>query len=125
MHTLTEKIGIVNEVVSYMQNADNQTALAAKDFVVAPHIERLQAKLKTLGDVTAAQKAIAVQAKNKTAEAQTAAYELYNDASGTIDAMAGLLGKGTNEAQKLQSIRSKVRKHNDANPQTPPTTPNS
>ena len=29
MHTITEKVGIVNEVVSYMQNADNQKALRA------------------------------------------------------------------------------------------------
>ena len=119
MHTLTEKIGIVNEVVSYMQNADNTTALAAKNFTVAPHIARLQGKIKSVGDLSATQKKLEVQAKNQTATVQAAAYDAYNDASGTIDAMIGLLGKGTNEAQKLQTIRSKVRKHNDANPPAP------
>ena len=50
----------------------------------------------------------------------------YNDASGVIDAMAGLLGKGTPAAKKLQTIRSKVRKHSDANSPTPtPPTPTS
>jgi len=44
MHTFTEKVGIVNEVVSYMKNADNQAALTAKNFDVAPHIARLQAE---------------------------------------------------------------------------------
>jgi hypothetical protein len=119
MHTLTEKLGIVNEVVSYMQNADNTTALAAKNFAVAPHIARLQGKVKTLGDLSAVQKQLEVQAKNQTAQVQAAAYDAYNDASGTIDAMIGLLGKGTNEAQKLQTIRSKVRNHDNANPPAP------
>jgi hypothetical protein len=58
---------------------------------------------------------------------QNASYSAYNDASGVIDAMIGLLGKGTPAAKKLQNIRSKVRKHNAANPPTPtppaPTAP--
>ncbi len=33
--------------------------------------------------------------------------------------MDGLLGNGTNEAQMLQTIRSKVRKQSDANPSAP------
>ena len=67
MHTLTEKIGIVNEVVSYMQNADNTTALAGKNFAVAPHIARLQGKVKSVGDLSAIQKQLQVQAQNQTA----------------------------------------------------------
>jgi hypothetical protein len=119
MHTLTEKTGIVNEVISYMQNPDNATALAAKNFAVAPHIARLQGKAKSVGDLSAVQKQLQVQAQNQTAQVQAAAYDAYNDASGTIDAMIGLLGKGTNEANKLQTIRSKVRNHNAANPPAP------
>ena len=53
-----------------------------------------------------------------TADLQNASYAAYNDASGVIDAMAGLLGKGTPAAKKLKDIRSKVRKHTDANPPT-------
>jgi len=119
MHTLTEKIGIVNEVVSYMQNTDNTAALAGKNFDVAPHITRLLGKLKSVGDLSGEQKKMQVQAMNQTVQAQAAAYDAYNDASGTIDAMIGLLGKGTNEARKLQTIRSKVRQHNTANPPAP------
>ena len=98
MHTLPEKIGIVNELIAYMQNPDNQTALKAKNFDPTPHIARLQGKLKSMGDLSTAQKLLEVQKQNKTAEAQTAAYDAYNDASGTLDAMIGLLGKGTGEA---------------------------
>lgn len=119
MHTLAEKLGIVNEVVSYMQNADNQTALAAKNFDVTPHIGRLQGKLQSLGDLSSEQKLLDVQKLNKTTEVQAAGYDAYNDASGTIDAMIGLLGKGTTAAKKLQTIRSKVRRHTSANPPAP------
>jgi hypothetical protein len=119
MHTITEKIGIVNEAITYMQNTDNAAALTAKNFDVTPHIARLQDKLKNMGVLSVAQKQLEVQAKNATAATQAATYDAYNDASGTIDAMMGLLGKGTNEAQKLQSIRSKVRQHNTVNPPAP------
>jgi hypothetical protein len=50
---------------------------------------------------------------------QAATCDAYNDASGTLDAMMGLLGKGTTEANKLQTIRSRVRNHNTSNPPTP------
>ena len=119
MHTLPEKIGIVNELVSYMQNTDNAAALTAKNFDPAPHVARLQGKLKTLGDLSSQQKLLEVQKQNKTAEAQAAGNDVYNDASGTLDAMMGLLGKNSTEARKLQAIRSRVRKHNDANSPAP------
>jgi hypothetical protein len=119
MHTVTEKFGIVNELVAYMQNPDNQTTLKAKNFDTAPHIARLQGKLTSVGDLSTAQKLLDVQKQNKTAEVQAATYDAYNDASGTLDAMIGLLGKGTTEAKKLQTIRSRVRKHNSSNPPAP------
>lgn len=119
MHTITEKVGIVNEVVSYMQNADNQKALAAKNFDVTPHIARLQGKIKTVTDLSAQQKNLEVQKQTQTATLQTAAYDTYTNTSGTIDAMMGLLGKNTPAAEKLRTIRSKVRHHNDSNPPAP------
>jgi len=119
MHTITEKIGIVNELIAYMQNPDNQAALTAKNFDPAPHIARLQGKLTSVGNLTSEQKQLEVQKQNKTAEVQTTAYDAYNDASGTLDAMMGLLGKGTTEARKLQTIRSRVRKHDTTTPPAP------
>ncbi len=119
MHTLPEKIGIVNELIAYMQNPDSQAALTGKNFDVAPHVARLQGKVKSLGDLSSEQKLLDVQKQNKTTEVNAAGYDAYNDASGTLDAMIGLLGKGTTEARKLQAIRSKVRRHNEANPPAP------
>jgi hypothetical protein len=54
-----------------------------------------------------------------TSDLQTATYAAYNDASGLIDAMAGVLGKGTPAAKKLQAIRSKASRHNATNSPTP------
>ena len=119
MHTFTEKVGIVNEVISYMQNTDNQAALTAKNFNPAPHIARLQGELKTVTDQAPKQKALEVQHIKATADLQDATYTAYNDASGVMDAMMGLLGKGTTEAGKLQTIRSRVRRHDNASSPTP------
>ncbi len=73
----------------------------------------------SLGDQAPKQKALEVQHIKATSDLQTASYGAYNDASGVIDAMMGLLGKSTPEAKKLQAIRSKVRKHSSANSPTP------
>ena len=119
MHTFTEKVGIVNQVISYMQDADNQKALAAKNFDVTAHIARLQGELGAVNTLAPVQKKMEVAHIQATSDLQNASYAAYNDASGVIDALAGLLGKGTPAAQKLQTIRSKVRKHSDANSPTP------
>jgi hypothetical protein len=127
MNTFTEKIGIVTQTISYMQDPDNQAALKGKSFDVAPHITRLQGELGTVNTLAPVQKKAEVAHINATSSLQNASYSAYNDASGVIDAMIGLLGKGTPAAKKLQNIRSKVRKHNAANPPTPtlpaPTAP--
>jgi hypothetical protein len=119
MHTKTEKVGIISEVISYMQNSDNQSALTAKNFDTAPHITRLQGELKTVTDLAPKQKALEVQHIQMTTDLQNASYTAYNDASGVIDAMMGLLGKGTAAANKLQTIRSRVRRHDDSSSPTP------
>jgi hypothetical protein len=119
MHTFTEKVGIINSVIGYMQNADNKTALAAKNFDVAPHITRLLGELDSVNQLAPLQKKNEVAHIQATADLQKAACSAYNDASGVIDAMAGLLGKGTPAAQKLKDIRSKARRHNTNNNPTP------
>ncbi len=119
MHTLTEKIGIVTQTISYMQDTDNQAALKAKDFDVAPHITRLTAELASVNTLAPVQKKNEVIHIKSTSDLQGASYTAYNDASGVIDAMAGMLGKGTVAAKKLQTIRSKVRNHSSDNSPTP------
>ena len=113
MHTFPEKIGIVSELISYMENRTT-TALTAKNFDTTPHIARLQGKIKTIGDLATEQKSLEVQHQNKTSDLKAATYNAYNDSSGMMDAMIGLLGKGTAAANKLQTIRSRVRNHNAA-----------
>jgi hypothetical protein len=44
MNTITGKFGVANEVISYMQNADNKTVLKTNGFDTTPPIARLQAK---------------------------------------------------------------------------------
>lgn len=102
MNTFTEKIGIVNNTISYMQDADNQAALKAKNFDVAPHITRLTAELGSVNTLAPVQKKMEVAHIKATSDLNDASYGAYNDASGVIDAMAGLLGKGTPAAKKLQ-----------------------
>jgi hypothetical protein len=119
MHTFTEKLGIVNQTIGYMQDADNKAALAAKNFDVTAHITRLTGELGTVTTLAPIQKKNEVAHIKATSDLQNAAYAAYNDASGLIDAMGGLLGKGTPAAKKLQDIRSKTRKHNAANDPTP------
>lgn len=119
MHTFTEKVGIINQTISYMQDADNKAALAAKNFDVTAHIARLQGELGAVNTLAPIQKKNEVAHMKATSDLQNATYGAYNDASGLIDAMGGLLGKGTPAAKKLQDIRSKVRKHSDTNSPTP------
>lgn len=119
MHTYTEKVGIVNSVIGYMQDADNKAALATKNFDVAPHITRLTAELGSVNTLAPIQKKNEVAHIKATSDLQNASYAAYNDASGVIDAMAGLLGKGTPAAKKLQDIRSKVRNHSSTSSPTP------
>lgn len=94
--------------------------MTAKNFDVAPHITRLQGKLTTINTLAPEQKALEVAHIKKTAEMNFATDDAYNDASGTLDAMMGLLGKSTTEAKKLQTIRSKVRRDNSSTPAPAP-----
>jgi len=119
MHTFTEKVGIVNEIVGYMQDPDNKAALAAKNFDVTAHAARLSGELGTVNTLAPIQKKNELAHIKSTSDLQNATYTAYNDASGLIDAMGGLLGKGTPAAKKLQAIRSKTRKHSAANDPTP------
>ena len=104
------------------QRSDSRGALTSPKWH-ADHPKRgCRAKSPTSASWSAQQKNLDVQKQNQTAQLQAAAYDSYTDASGTIDAMMGLLGKNTTEAEKLRTIRSKVRRHNDVNPPAPAPT---
>lgn len=121
-HTFTEKVGIINDVLAYMGNAENAAALLKRDFDVTPHIARLNDKLKNINQIAPEQKALEVAHIRKTADLNHATDDTYTDASGTLDAIMGLLGKNTPEAKKAQTIRSKIRRTNTPST-TPPTAP--
>lgn len=118
-YTFTETTGIIQGVLDYMNNADNKAALLAKNFDVAPHVTRLSAELSAIGLSNTEQEKLKADLKSKTIELEGKTATGYTDASGLIDAMSGLLGKGTPAAQNLQTIRSKVRQTGD----TPPAPP--
>jgi hypothetical protein len=119
-YTFTETTGIIQGVIDYMDNADNKAALTAKNFDVTPHIARLTTELGDIGKANAEQEKIKADLKDKTIEVEGKTETGYKDASGLIDAMGGLLGKGTPAAQNLQTIRSKVRQAGGATTPTPP-----
>lgn len=123
-HSHADNVAIITDVVAYMDNKDNQAALAAKQFDLAPHLARLGGKLKAITDLHAQQNKLKVDLANKTAEVEAAAADGYTDASGLIDAVGGVLGKNTPAAHKLQAIRSKLHHASPAPDPTPaPSTP--
>lgn len=109
-HTFTENVGMIQELIAYMQDANNQTALTAKNFDVTPHVARLQTKLANIHQLNAQQEQTKVTLNNQTKALNTAMDDGYADASGVLDAMMGMLGKNTPEAQNLHTIRSKIRR---------------
>src|SRR5438876_3658589 len=94
-YTFTETTGIIQGVLDYMNNAENKAALLAKNFDVAPHVTRLTAELDAIGKSNTEQEKLKVDLRNKTTDLDEKTTVGYNDASGLIDAMGGLLGKGT------------------------------
>jgi len=117
--TFTETVGLIQAAIAYMQDANNQAALAAKNFAVAPHLTRLQAKYASINSVNAEQEQLKVSLVNKTAALNAATDDGYADTSGLIDAMMGMLGKSSAEAKNLQTIRSRIRQGGST--PTPPT----
>ena len=117
--TFTETVGLVQQLIAYMDDADNVAALTAKNFDVAPHKTRLQTKRNNITQLNTDQEQLKVSLLNKTAELNTASDDGYTDASGLIDAMAGLLGKTTAAGRNLLDLRANIRR----GPQPPPPTP--
>ena len=118
-HTFTETVGIVQGVIAHMEDATNKAALAAKNFDVTPHLARLKAELASVNTLNAEQEKLKSDLSKKTTELGNAVDSGYGDASGLIDAMAGMYGKSSPEAANIQRIRSAIRKASPSSP-TPP-----
>ncbi len=115
-YTFAETVGIIEAVLAYMQSDANQATLTGRNFAAAPHLTRLQGKLAAINALNAEQEQLKVVLSNKTAALTDATKDAYTDASGLIDAMIGMLGKGSAEARNLQAIRSRTRRNSGGAP---------
>jgi hypothetical protein len=107
--TFTEKVGMLQALLSMMEETSIRAKLASKGFDVVPHSERLSAKLKLVTSLNAEQERLRVEYNRKTAELNGILADSDMDASGVIDALCGILGKSSKEARNLQKIRSRIR----------------
>jgi len=107
--TFTEKVGMLQALLSQMEETSNRARLASKGFDVMPHSERLAIKLKLVSSLNADQDRLKLEYNRKTAELNTVLTDTDMDASGVIDAMCGILGKSSKEAKNLQKTRSRIR----------------
>lgn len=121
--TFTETLGMIEALLAYMQNPENKDALTAKDFDSGPHSIRLTKKSGALSKLNAEQEKQKIALSHKTEELNSALADAYTDASGSIDAMMGMLGKNTREAKNLQKIRSAIRRNGGSEDSTPPAPP--
>lgn len=119
--TFTEKVGMLQALLSQMEQTSIRAILASKGFDVTPHSERLAAKLKLVSSLNADQDRLKVESNRKTAQLNEVLADTDMDASGVIDAMCGILGKSSTEAKNLQKTRSRIRVPRIAPEGTPPT----
>lgn len=119
-HTFTEVVGIINNVLAHLRNAENAAILNANGFAVAARITRLEAKLADLTEANAEQERRKVKVTEQTAvlEGKIAAH--YPDASGAVDAIADAYGKGSDAANNALKLRQVRRGPNEGEPPAPP-----
>ena len=104
--SFTEIVGMLQELLAYMNDAANVSALAAKGLDIVPLRNRVQLKLTAMTLKNVAQEQGKVALQNLTVQLNTATDDAYADASSVIDAMIGMLGKSTLPAKNLQRIRT-------------------
>lgn len=119
-HTYTEVVGIINNVLAHLKNAENAAILNANGFAVAARITRLETKLAELTEANAEQerRKVKVQQQTEIVEGLLAAH--YPDASGAVDAIADAYGKGSDAAKNALKMRQVRRGPNEDEPPTPP-----
>ena len=119
--TFTEKVGMLQALLSLMEETSIRANLASKGFDVMPHSERLATKLKLVSSLNADQDRLRVEYNRKTAELNGVLADSDMDASGVIDAICGILGKSSKEAKNLQKIRSRIRVPRTSTGDAPPS----
>lgn len=104
--SFTEIVGMLQELIAYMSDAENVAALTAKGLDIVPLRTRLQNKLTAITQKNADQEQAKVAVLNLTTELNGLTNDGYTDGSSVIDAMIGMLGKSTPSAKNLQRIRT-------------------
>ena len=107
-------------VIAHLDNPDNAAALTAKGLDVAVTKTRLTAARDNLVTLDAEQEALFVASQNKTAVLVAAIPLSYMDASGMVDAIAGLYGKNTPAGKNILDLRANIRRGPNAPPSPPP-----
>ena len=105
--TQTEKMGFSKNLLELIDDVAPELAGSALDL---PKIRAdLAEKYERAASANARQedaKRVAVEATAKTEEATD---ELYRAASGYLDAIIGIVGKGSRAAKNMQRLRSRIR----------------
>lgn len=118
--TLTETVGMLDLVIGHLDNAGNAAALTAKGLDVAATKTRLTTEKNTIVTLDAEQEALFVAAQNKTAALNAALGPGYMDASGMVDAIAGLYGKSPPAGKGILDLRANIRRGPSPTPAPPP-----
>jgi len=108
----TEVIGFCDNLLQFMQ--DNQAALQAAGVNVTGWLTELNAQKQAAVAANAEQEKLKADLKAKTAQTKAALDLAYQNASGKLDAMMGVLGKGTPLAKQVARLRSGVAKQRAA-----------
>ena len=117
--TTTEVFGFADAVAQAMSS--NQSDLQAGGLNVSTWLTQgatLKSDAVTKND---AQEAAKAELKNKTADTDAALQSLYDFYSTKLDAMAGVLGKTSNQGKALLQLRSAIRR--GSNKAKQPATP--
>ena len=104
--TFTEIVGMLQELLAYMNDTANVAALVAKGLDIVPLRNRVQLKLTAMTVKNVDQEQAKVALQNLTVQLNSLTDDAYADASSVIDAMIGMLGKSTLAAKNLQLIRT-------------------
>ena len=104
----TETIGFGTQLVQLMQ--DNKMDLLAKGLDVTAWITQDEAQLNDAVTKSSEQDDALANYKLKTTDAQTSIKTLYKGCSSHLDAIIGVLGKGTPVAKQAARLRSGIIK---------------
>ncbi len=109
--TQTESVGFIRlflELLVRYASAIQAAGVAVREFE-----ETLMKKLANAVAANARQEFLKAELKQSTSMVETTVDDLYRTGSGYLDAVIGVLGKNTPEAEAFRRLRSRVRMPGD------------